>query len=252
MNESRFLKLLFCLTEGERILRVTREYNEYFLITSGDGSDIAGAYEGTLHALQDKFPDITDREILLLTGMFKESDAPNRCTPIDMGYVVDVPESVEETPYTFLHWKAYMGYLADEAREKGLDLCGLSILTWSRMDGEPFEAVGLWEQVFDAVPSLHSFEEFLEDENAFGDPRVVRNYLDDRLFDQYLDLIGAPSRREVSGKIRELARKGQIGSFTNETGTYFRDDWDDQYVKEGELVERLLANKAYWKALQGI
>lgn len=248
MNESRFLKLLFCLTEGDRILKVTRGYDEYFLITSGDGTDFLGACEETLHALQDQFPDITDREIYAITGMERGGCAPDGCIPVDMGYVTGVPEKVEETPYTFLHWKAYMGYLADEAREEHLDLCGLAVLAWS----EKGEAGCNWDQVFGAAPSLHSFQDFLEDDEAFGDPRVIRKYLDDRLFDQYLDLIGAPSRREVSGKIREIAAKGELRSFYDGTGTYFHDGWDDQYVKEGELVERLRANKAYWKALQGI
>lgn len=251
MNESRFLKLLFCLTEGDRILKVTRGYDEYFLITSGDGTDFLGACEETLHALLDRFQDMPGWEIAALTGIMPDHLAPDECVecvPVDMGYVTGVPDRVEETPYTFLHWKAYMGYLADEAREEHLDLCGLAVLAWS----EKGEAGCNWDQVFGAAPSLHSFQDFLEDDEAFGDPRIIRKYLDDRLFDQYLDLTGAPSRREVSEKIRELAGNGQIGSFTNETGTYFRDDWDDQYVKEGELVERLRANRAYWKALQGI
>lgn len=242
VETNNILKLLFCLSEGERIVEIEDAMGPCgCLIMSGDGTDLGGALEGTLHTLLDEFPDITEEDIYDMTGMRKKRRGLSEGICVDLGYVVHEIHKVNETPYTYLRWNAYMAYIQEQMLERGVDLCGLTILA-----AGVTRDFDLMDAVTEAV-SITSFEDFLEVD--YKDSILMRKYLDDRLFDAYIEEMGMPSRQQVKEKVRKLIEEGTLKTVKVDTGLYIRDDWDDVFRTEEDFVEMLLANRRYSNCL---
>ena len=255
-REDKLLKLLNCLTEGDRIIKAAGGgTGDRYLITDSEEElsrlDISAAFEYTLHALLDAYPGIKDSEIFELSGMSRYYILPDNdddidfydFTVIDLGFIAKVREvSFEETGYSYLRWKAYTGYIFEELKEHGLDLCSLSVLADPARTGE---GRSLWEISREAAGFV-SFDDFIKE--FYTDNSLVKRALnDDRLFDRYLEDISAPSRRQMRKYVDQLISRKILQTFTDsESGMLFvKDDWDDRYIRKGELTEKLLANEGY-------
>lgn len=247
-NRKAVMTLAGLMSEGDRISCYSAGYYEYFFIAS-EGGDTAGDLENTLYRLSGI---CSDDEIRYISGMRQagSDDDENTIYPVDRNYVIDIPESITPTGYTYIKWHAYEQYVMEllkEAAGTKYDLRKLvSSFAAAKKKGE---GRGFAEYVIDSCPFIKEYGEFAATD--YTDPCIVRRLLSDREKEIYAeDLYGKRPGGRLGAKnlmtfVKKSGRGDLSASIPDVAEAYIYEPLTDRYIREGDMQELIRQDRKY-------